>query len=73
MAMEENCSSDDGGSWMATSAHEDGKHSDKFCAKVEWWNPETGESGVNQQYTLHLALMLLEAGSLHSISDSPVN
>ena len=33
----------EGGSWMATSAHEDGKHSDKFCAKVEWWNPETGE------------------------------
>ena len=33
----------DGGSWMATSEHEDGIHSDKFCAKVEWWNPETGQ------------------------------
>ncbi|MBK38590.1 MAG: hypothetical protein CMB45_06345 [Euryarchaeota archaeon] len=32
-----------GGTWLPTSEHEDGIHSDKFCAKVEWWNPENGQ------------------------------
>ena len=63
----------EGGSWMATSAHEDGVHSDKFCAKVEWWNPETGEWSKPAIHPPFLALILLGEESLHSISDSPVN
>ena len=62
----------EGGSWMATSEHEDGKHSDKFCAKVEWWNPETGEwSAPSVHPNFSAKLQGLE--SLHSISDSRVN
>jgi hypothetical protein len=29
------------GWWFPTSDHPDGADSDQFCAKVEWWNPET--------------------------------